>query len=298
MINAGITGGEHIYAGELVRILINHPDVNIRWVASDVAQGPVAHFHPGLTGECDLEFSKPSLDDVNLIFCCGTDDWCTQAQHDYPELRIINLTRHLAQGGMYGLCEVNRKFMVHDCYDQVAVPSPLAMVALLPLVPLAKHHLLNNRDRITVNIDSAPMWATLSPQLIKQEILSVLSFMQPHYDGSTLHINISSLDDTKRAVMASIATTCEGDEASIRSIIDDYYDDHNFTFTTPREVAPCEVINTNKCLMHITMIEDELTIHSVIDGLIKGAAGNAIHIMNLLFGLHERVGLTLKAQVL
>ena len=198
MIDAGITGGEHIYAGELVRILINHPDVNLKWIASDNKQGKVVDIHRGLDGECDLEFSAPNLEEVDVVFACDSRglDMCNNALEEFHELRVIDLTRHQVQGCMYGLCEVNRKYMVHDCYGTVTVPSPLAMVSLLPLVPLAKAQLLPSSP-IDISITCCERWLTTgTPQVVK-EMQSVLTTMQPGFNCQAISLTTASTSNPR-----------------------------------------------------------------------------------------------------
>lgn len=298
MIDAGITGGEHIYAGELVRILINHPDVNIKWVTSDTIQGNVMDHHRGLDGECDLVFSAPNFDEVDVVFCCNSTslEQCNQAIKDYPELRVIDLTRHQAQGCMYGLCEVNRKFMVHDCYGVVTVPSAIAMASLLPLVPQAKASMLPS-SKIDINITCGEQWLEDDISLVVGEMGNVLSTMQQGFDMGAVEFSTSSIP-CPRGVKAVITMPCSATAQEIANLNEEYYDDHNFTFAVNHELDPSDVRNTNKCLIKIENNGNELRMTSVIDGLLKGAAGNAVHIMNLLFGLHEQAGLALKAQVL
>ena len=297
MIDAGITGGEHIYAGELVRILINHPDVNLKWIASDNKQGKVVDIHRGLEGECDLEISAPNLEEVDVVFACDSRglDMCNNALEEFHELRVIDLTRHQVQGCMYGLCEVNRKYMVHDCYGTVTVPSPLAMVSLLPLVPLAKAQLLPS-SQIDISITCCERWLTTgTPQVVK-EMQSVLTAMQPSFNCQAISLTTASTSNP-REIKACITMRAPGNVQVITKLCEDYYDDHNFTFVVNHEPDASDVNNTNKCLLNLQSDGDNLKMTAVIDGLLKGTAGNAVHIMNLLFGLHERVGLALKAQV-
>ena len=159
MIDIGITGGETKIAGELVRLLINHPDASVKWVSSHSEHGKLSRIHRGLTGECDLEFSEPIIDDVELIFNCDPFDspLCDEAIAKNDKLRVIELSRgygFVEGGGMYGLCEINRKFMVHDCYGYVLIPSAEAMAVLLAIVPLANNNLLKGDIDVTVNFNN------------------------------------------------------------------------------------------------------------------------------------------------
>lgn len=300
MINIGITGGDNLVAGELVRLLINHPDSCLKWVTSNNASGPLDKLHKGLTGECDIAFSAPLLDEVDVLFCCdkASAQWVMQAAPNYEQLRIIDLTHSITHKSIiYGLCEINRKFMVHDCYDIINLPTPEAMVTLLALVPLAKNLMLSSD--IIVSIARSSLCSThISPNIdgCQDEISTVLKAMQHSYDRN-LDITVATYNMPPRGITATVTTACNVPLDTVKQMFIDYYDDHNFTFTTDEAVDPSHVINTNKCLINIASDGNILTITTVADSLLKGAAGNAVHAMNLLFGLHERTGLTLKAQV-
>lgn len=308
MINIGITGGENIIAGELVRLLINHPDVSIEWVASSNASGPLTRTHKGLIGECDLHFSEPTASDLDLIMCCDHTlaQWCEQAKSENNHLRVIDLAGalHIKDASiMYGLCEINRKFMVHDCYDVVSIPSPEEMVTMLALIPLAKNAMISSDINVHIKCgDLCHPLPNTQPTLdnahlpLPSQMALVLTALQPGFNS---HINITSEPHAQppRGITATVSTTCNVNIDTIKQLYIDYYDDHNFTFVSNDTIDPTHVNNTNKCLLHMEKDGNTLTITSVADALLKGAAGNAVHVMNLLFGLHELTGLTLKAQV-
>ncbi len=299
MIDIGITGGETKIAGELVRLLINHPDASVKWVSSHSEHGKLSRIHRGLTGECDLEFSEPIIDDVELIFNCDPFDspLCDEAIAKNDKLRVIELSRgygFVEGGGMYGLCEINRKFMVHDCYGYVLIPSAEAMAVLLAIVPLANNNLLKGDIDVTVNFNNC-FNNNINLNSIKQEILAVTKAFDKDFSGA---VNLKEEDGTSsRGLTAHVEVSAQADIDSINDIYDKYYDDHNFTFVVNQKVDDADVTNTNKCLLNITAKDGRLYITSVIDALLKGSAGNAVHVMNLLFGLHEKAGLALKAQV-
>ena len=299
MIDIGITGGETIIAGELVRLLINHPDASVKWVSSHTEHGKLARVHKGLIGECDLEFSEPVVDDVELIFNCDPFDspLCDDAIANNDKLRVIELSRSYGfvdGGGLYGLCEINRKFMVHDCYGYVLIPSAEAMAVLLALVPLANNHLLKSDIDITVNFNNC-FNNDINVNSIKQEIKAVIRAFDSDFAGA---VNIKQeAGTTTRGLKANIEVSAQADIDSIKDLYNEYYDDHNFTFVVNQQVEESDVTNTNKCLLNFAVEDDKLHITSVIDALLKGSAGNAVHVMNLLFGLHEKAGLALKAQV-
>ena len=298
MINVGILGGETIWAGELLRLLINHPDSCIKWVASDTITGPVANFHKGLTGECDFVFSSPSQDDLDLVFCCNKSwtDWCLNARAENHELRVIDLTRSIKtdDGEMYGLCEINRKFMVHDCYNIVTLPTPEAMVSLLAIIPLAKNQMLNGD--IEIKLEAGNLCGLVENATLCREINTVIKALQPKFN-SNVKIMTSTSGTNPRGITSTISMSCTLDSSTIKQHFIEYYDDHNFTFVSDIDIDTSHVVNTNKCLINISTTNNELHVTSAADILLKGEAGNAVHAMNLLFGLHERTGLALKAQV-
>lgn len=299
MIDIGITGGETKIAGELIRLLINHPDVSIKWVTSHTEHGKLARIHKGLTGECELEFSEPDIENVELIFNCDSFDslLCDEAIARNEKMRVIELSRGFGlsnDGGMYGMCEINRKFMVHDCYGYVLIPSAEAMAVVLALAPLASNHLLTGDVNVMVNFNNC-FNNNLDINAIQQEILTVTKALDNDFSG-----NISIKEEegaSTRALVAHIDVSANTDIDSLNDLYDSYYDDHNFTFIVNRMVDETDVINTNKCLINLNADQEKIHITSVIDALLKGSAGNAVHVMNLLFGLHEKVGLALKAQV-
>lgn len=299
MIDIGITGGETKIAGELVRLLINHPDASVKWVSSHSEHGKLARVHKGLIGECDLDFSEPVVDDVELIFNCDPFDspLCDEALACNDKLRVIELSRgygFVDGGGMYGLCEINRKFMVHDCYGYVLIPSAEAMAVLLAIVPLANKRLLKGDINVTVNFNNC-FNNDINVNSIKQEILTVTKALDSDFTGA---VNIKQeIGATTRGLVAHVEVSAQADIDSIKDLYNEYYDDHNFTFVVNQQVEDADVTNTNKCLLNLAVEDGKLRITSVIDALLKGSAGNAVHVMNLLFGLHEKAGLALKAQV-
>ena len=297
MINIGITGGETVAAGELVRLLINHPDVAIKWIFSNHEHGAISNFHKGLLGECDLKIQDSIDDDVDIIFCCDleSEELCENALLNNNHLRVVDLTRSISNNDtyMYGLCEINRKFMVHDCYGVVRLPSSQAMFLLLALIPAAKNGMLNGS--IYSHFDLGAMIKIADEVDLNAEVGDVIKALQPNFDGA-IEITCGS-HSSKRGMVVSATMPCNLDSGSVKAIYRDYYGDHNFTFVSDEAVDMSDVMNTNKCLINIEVTDGMLHITAFADGLLKGAAGNAVHVMNLLFGFHEKVGLALKAQV-
>ena len=319
MIKAGIIGGAGYTAGELIRLLINHPDVQLMWVnSSSNAGNPVASVHQGLIGETDLVFTDQTpFDEINVLFFC-TPHGQTRAfleSHSVPDdLRIIDLsTDYRHQDGthdfVYGLPELNRKAIVRGA-KHIANPGCFATAIQLALLPLAKNLLLNKDVHVFAitgstgaGVKPAPTshfsWRNDNISIYKpfrhqhlDEIRQSLSQLQNSFASEIDFIPVRGC--FSRGIFATLYLDCPVELSEIRRLYDDYYSDHNFTFVTNKMPDLKDVVNTNKCLLHLEKEGNKLIIVSVIDNLLKGASGTAVHNMNLLFGLHERTGLCLK----
>lgn len=319
MIKAGIIGGAGYTAGELIRLLINHPDVQLMWVnSSSNAGNPVASVHQGLIGETDLVFTDQTpFDEINALFFC-TPHGQTRTfleSHSVPDdLRIIDLsTDYRHQDGthdfVYGLPELNRKAIVRGA-KHIANPGCFATAIQLALLPLAKNLLLNKDVHVFAitgstgaGVKPAPTshfsWRNDNISIYKpfrhqhlDEIRQSLSQLQNSFASEIDFIPVRGC--FSRGIFATLYLDCPVELSEIRRLYDDYYSDHNFTFVTDKMPDLKDVVNTNKCLLHLEKEGNKLIIVSVIDNLLKGASGTAVHNMNLLFGLHERTGLCLK----
>ena len=323
MIKVGIIGGSGYAAGELIRILINHPDVMLKWIhSSTVAGRRVVDVHQGLYGETDLVFSSTyDLDDIDVLFCCRPAGKTREflASVKIPDhLKIIDLSRDFRLAPtddnphefVYGLSELNRKPMVRGARF-VANPGCLAMAVELSLIPLAKNLLLNTDIHTTVITGATSEGAESRPTTHyswrndnmvvyrpfrhpqEAEILQTLSAMQQSF-SSRLHM-MPVRGAFSRGIMAVSYLDCPLELPEIIKLYQDYFEDHNFTFITSKIPDLKDVVNTNKCIIHLDKIDGRLLVTAVIDNLLKGAAGNAVHTMNLLFGLQETTGLTMKS---
>lgn len=302
MIKAGIAGADTLMAGELIRILVNHPDVEI---ISAFAPGKVgrkvASVHHGLAGECDLEFSpdiNPAKLDVIFIdahsdvadrFRLNTDRW--------PDLRIIDMSHcpslDFEKLDMaYGLAEINRKQLVRGC-KRAVVPRSVSAVALICLYPLARHLLLNGNINISYACPS-DIDTDEKSEMVRLEILDVLRNTQNSFQGDVI-LNRLNENVSPRGLRVEIEIPCNIDINELFRLYNDIYDDHNFTHLLPITMPGYEVEGTQKCLVSLQKrTPDTLTVSAVADCRMRGGAGDAVHIMNLLFGLHERTGLYLK----
>ena len=322
MIKAGIIGGAGYTAGELARILLNHPDVELKWMSSTSNAGNrVDSVHQGLIGETDLVFtSETPFAEIDVLFLCTphgfSKPFLEEHKAEIPEeLRIIDLSQDFrikdeSHDFVYGLPELNRKYIVHDC-KHVANPGCFATAIQLALLPLAKNLLLNSTVHITAvtgstgaGVKPGPTkhysWRNDNVSIYKpfkhQHLLEIRQSLEQLQSSFNQELEFIPMRGCfSRGIFATLYMKCPIELEEIKKLYEDYYSDHNFTFITDKPVDLKDVVNTNKCILHLEKVDDKLLITSVIDNLVKGAVGTAVHNMNLLFGLHERVGLHLKA---
>ncbi|MDE6643314.1 MAG: N-acetyl-gamma-glutamyl-phosphate reductase [Muribaculaceae bacterium] len=322
MIKAGIIGGAGYTAGELLRLLFNHPDVEVVSVMStSLAGSRLDEVHKGLVGETDMKFdSELDLNAIDVLFCCtphGASKTYIEAHPEIsPELRIIDLAAdyRLDDGThdfVYGLPELNRKATVRGA-KHIANPGCFATAIQLALLPLAKHQLLP--DNVNVNAITGSTGAGVKPGATTHyswrndnvsvykpfthqhlaEINQTLKRLQPTFSGDIDFIPMRG--PFSRGIFASITLKCDTPIEELLRIYRDTYDDHSFTFVSESPIDLKDVVNTNKCLIHLDRHgKDKLLVTVAIDNLLKGATGTAVHNMNLLFGLSEKTGLNLKA---
>lgn len=318
MIRVGIIGGAGYTAGELIRLLLGHPEVEICFVnSSSNAGNKITDVHGGLLGETELIFTDElPFDKIDLLFFCTAhgDTRKFLDSHQLPdELKVIDLSMDYRiksndHDFIYGLPELNRR---HTCKSRyVANPGCFATCIELGLLPLAKHHLL--KGDISVNAITGSTGAGVKPAATTHfswrnnnisiykpfehqhlpEIMQCIKQLQPDYDGDIDFIPYRG--DFPRGIFATLVVKCEQDIETLYKIYEEYYERDSFTHIIPKPIDLKQVVNTNKCLIHLQKHGNKLLITSIIDNLLKGASGQAVHNMNLLFGLAETVGLQLK----
>lgn len=285
MINAEIKGGDTASAGELLRLLINHPDVEEIFICSKRNAGnPVTAVHRGLDGETDLRFCEAVDPDqqIDVVFDCT----------DKNMIAINRITPKSDDEGLLvqSIPELERKPLVRGARRAVTV-NCVATVVTLSTLPLARN-LLPTCPTVIADVCYPDFAAIDRDETVRiyNEAMSSL-FLNYH---SHLQLNLTQHSDS-RAAIAKIVLETEVDIETLHRMYEEFYDDHNFTFIVPRQPDAQDVVNTNKCLINLHKDGNKLTITSAIDAALKGGAGTAVHTMNLLFGLHEKVGLTLKA---
>ncbi|MDR2388283.1 MAG: N-acetyl-gamma-glutamyl-phosphate reductase [Tannerellaceae bacterium] len=318
MIRIGIIGGAGYTAGELIRLLINHPDAEIVFIHSGSHAGDkVTDVHGGLFGETEMRFtSEAPLEAVDLVFFCNAhgDTRKFIERNPLPEaLKVIDLSadyriRSQEHDFIYGLPELNRRQICKS--KHVANPGCFATCIQLAVLPLAKHLMLNSELHVHAITGSTGAgvrpgatthfsWRNDNISIYKpfehqhlEEIRQSLVQLQHSFHSSINFIPMRG--NFTRGIFATTYIGTKIDLAEIRSIYETYYNDHSFTFLTDKNPDLKQVVNTNKCLLYLQKFADKLLIVSMIDNLLKGASGQAVHNMNLLFGLEETVGLHLK----
>ncbi len=316
MIKAGIIGGAGYTAGELLRILINHPEVEVIWIHSTSNAGvPVADVHEGLIGETDMVFAADyDLSAVDVVFLCQGHGFSAKfwEENRLPEgLRVIDLAqdfRDESEGYVYGLPEAKRDAIKGAV--KVANPGCFATAIQLALLPLASAGKIDGEIHVTGITGSTGAgvkpgatthfsWRNNNISVYKafthqhlKEIKQTLGQLQPGLDAEINFVPVRG--DFPRGIFVSayIDTTLSEEEA-VR-LYTDFYTDAPFTHISAKPVDLKQVVNTNKCVISVEKHGSKLLILSAIDNLLKGASGQAVQNMNLMFGLPEKTGLSLK----
>ena len=318
-IKVGVIGGAGYTAGELLRILINHPNVEIVFVnSSSNAGNPVTDIHSGLIGETNLVFtSELPFSEVDALFLCSAhgDSKKFMENNNIPSsLKIIDLsTDYRAKSPnhdfVYGLPELNREEI--RTATRIANPGCFATCIQLAILPLAAAGLLN--DEIHVNGITGSTGAGVKPSdtshfswrnnnisIYKafnhqhlEEIGQSIHQLQPDFQKAVNFIPVRG--NFTRGIYATTYTHCTLSLNEAKKLYADFYKDSAFTFVTDKNPDLKQVVNTNKGLVYLEKHGDKLLIVSMIDNLLKGASGQAVQNMNLIFGLDEKTGLGLKA---
>ncbi|HEY0744096.1 MAG TPA: N-acetyl-gamma-glutamyl-phosphate reductase [Chryseosolibacter sp.] len=319
-IKAGIIGGAGYTGGETIRLLLNHPSVELSFVHSRSNAGnPLHTAHPDLIGETSLLFSD-SIGKADVIFLClghGESKKFLQENKIDASVKVIDLSHDFRLGDsvegrtfVYGLPELNKEKIAKA--NNIANPGCFATAIELGLLPLAKAgalkevfttgitgstgagQKLQDTTHFTWRANNISAYKTLTHQHLK-EINQSLKQLQPSFGGA-LHFVPWRGDFTRGIFVSSIITTDKSlDE--LKKLYKDFYKDSAFTFVSDDTVDLKQVVNSNKCVIGLEKEGDKVVVHSAIDNLLKGASGQAVQNMNLMFGLDEREGLRLKSIV-
>jgi len=320
LLRVGISGAAGYTGGELIRLLLRHPNVVIQFAHSKSNAGkPIHTVHRDLIGETDLHFAaEPDLQDLDVLFLClgHGEARKTLATLQAPSrVKIIDLSQDFRltdeaflgeRTFVYGLPELNRGAI--QTAQNIANPGCFATAIQLALLPLAKAGLLPTTHVTGItgatgagqNLQPAlhfpwranniSAYKTLQHQHL-HEIRQSLSQLQP---GSPPVHFIPWRGDFTRGIFVSCSLAFEGSLEEARAMYAKYYENEPFTHLSADPIDLKQVVNTNKCLLHLEYQEGQLVVHATIDNLLKGASGQAVQNMNLCFGLDEKAGLLLK----
>lgn len=318
MIKIGILGGAGYTAGELIRLLLNHPEAEIVFVNSSSNAGNLlTDVHEGLYGDTTMRFTDAMpFEQVDVVFFCfghGKSEAFLQEHHVPAGVKIIDLAqdfRIAAPGNdfVYGLPEINREQIAQA--QHVANPGCFATCIQLGLLPAAQLGLLTSDVSVNAITGSTGAgqkpgptthfsWRNNNLSIYKAfrhqhiaEIRQSLSQVQGHLEASIDFIPYRG--DFARGIFATEVVRTDADIATIEAAYRDFYRDAAFTHYVDKPLDLKQVVNTNKALVHCDKIDDKLLITSCVDNLLKGAVGQAVQNMNLMFGIDERAGLRLK----
>lgn len=321
-IKAGIIGGAGYTGGEMLRILVNHPNVEIAFVNSTSNAGNlISDVHTDLIGDIDLRFVSDISQDIDVLFLCvghGDAKKFLEANPIDEQIKIIDLSQdfrltHNMQLGtrnfVYGLPELNREAI--KSAKNIANPGCFATCIQLGLLPLAAKGLIKSEVHINATTGSTGAGQSLAPtshfswrnnnlSIYKAfdhqhlgEIGESLLQLQPTLDQALNFI--PQRGDFARGILAAMYTESDLTLAEAQTLYEEYYSAHPFTHVSRKNIDLKQVVNTNKALVHVEKHGNQLFIISIIDNLLKGASGQAVQNMNLMFGLEETAGLKLKA---
>lgn len=320
-IKAGIVGGAGYTGGEMIRLLLNHPDVTISFVHSRSNAGnPLYAVHADLLGETEQLFTGDLSNDIDVMFLClghGESKKFLEANDVAAHVKVIDLSQDFRLGEtvkermfVYGLPEMQREQI--KTAQNIANPGCFATGIQLGLLPLAKAGLLGEvhttgitgstgagqslqaTSHFTWRANNISTYKVLTHQHLK-EIRRSLQLLQPGYNGEVNFVPVRG--DYPRGIwVTSYLQTDLSLEEAVK-LYKDFYAGHPFTHVSDKQIDLKQVVNTNKCLIQLEKTGNKLVIHSIEDNLLKGASGQAVQNMNLMCGLDETAGLKLKSIV-
>ncbi len=321
MISIGIIGGSGYTAGELIRILMFHPNAKIDFVYSTTNAGkPLSMAHHDLLGDIEMNFTENVNPNVDVVFLClghGKSISFLENNHFSNETKIIDLgndfrltkdNQFSGKSFVYGLPELNKTDIKTALY--IANPGCFATAIQLALLPLAANGLLN--DDVHINATTGSTGAGVSPSETTHfswrnnnlshykafnhqhlgEINQSVNQLQADYSDELIFV--PNRGDFARGIFATLYTKIEESLEDLVAKYEDFYADQPFVTITTTDINMKQVVQTNKCIISLMKKGNRLLITSIIDNLVKGASGQAIQNMNLMFGLEESTGLHLK----
>ena len=322
MLQVGIIGGAGYTAGELIRLLINHPKTNLDFVYSTSNAGnKISSIHQDLVGSIEMNFTDSINSDVDVLFLClghGNSTAFLENNTFSSKTKIIDLSNDFrlikdevfdGKTFVYGLPELQKDKIQSANY--IANPGCFATALQLAILPLADEGLLNDDVHINATTGATGAGTSLSKTTHFTWRDNNFSYYKPftHQHLGEIHQTVNQLQNDfnseinfmpnrgnfSRGIFATIYTKFEGSLEDAKSIFKEFYKDAAFTFVSDDDLHLKQVVNTNKCLIHLHKHDNKLLITSIIDNLLKGASGQAIQNMNLMYDFEETEGLNLKA---
>ncbi len=311
MILAGIIGGAGYTGGELIRLLLLHPEANIAFVQSNSCNGKyIAEVHRDLAGETMLKFTPGNTEEVDVLFICMGHGKSKQYLNDNAvpsHIKVIDLSQDFRTDDSftYGLPELNK----NQYTSRIANPGCFATAIQLGLLPLASKGLLDGELHVNAITGSTGAGQNLSATTHFSWRNGNVSVYKPFVHQHLKEINhtLAALNSEAqlrfipvrgpftRGIFATLYTGCNLEEGQVEELYTAYYEQEPFTVVvnTPPDLK--QVLNTNKCLVYAEKHENKVFITVVLDNLLKGASGQAVQNMNILFGIPETTGLQLKS---
>ena len=322
MKKIGIVGGSGFTGGELIRILLNHPKFKIKFIYSLSQNGKNIHeIHPDLLGKTDIIFSDQITTDVDVLFLClghgksrifldkynfKSDTIIIDLSSDF---RLINNNKYKSRNFLYSLPEFNREKIKQS--KSIANPGCIATAIQLGLRPLMVNNLIKNDihvNAITGSTGAGKISSDTNNFNWRNNNLSIYKpFHHQHLNEIYQTLNILGNDSKiyfvpyrgnfTRGIFTSIYMKFDHEIEDIKIIYEDFYRNHPFTFLSKNDINLKEVINTNNCHLKIEFHENIIHITTVLDNLLKGASGQAVQNLNIIYGYEESLGLNFKGSI-
>jgi len=322
MKKIGIVGGSGFTGGELIRILLNHPKLKIKFIYSLSQNGKNVHeIHPDLLGKTDIIFSDQISTDIDVLFLClghgksrifldkynfKSDTIIIDLSSDF---RLTNNNKYKSRNFLYSLPEFNREKIKQS--KSIANPGCFATAIQIGLLPLITNNLIKNDihvNAITGSTGAGRISSDTNNFNWRNNNLSIYKpFNHQHLNEIYQTLNIMGNDSKiyfvpyrgnfTRGIFTSIYMKFDDEIENIKSIYKDFYESHPFTFLSKNDINLKEVINTNNCHVNIECHESIIHITTVIDNLLKGASGQAVQNLNIIFGYEESLGLNFKGSI-
>ena len=320
-VNIGIVGGAGYTGGELLRVLLRHPNAHISFVHSTSSAGElVSKLHADLLGDTSLKFTNTLDQNIDVLFLCvghGDANKFLTANEIKASIKIIDLSQDFRLAGsaaigdrnfVYGLPELQREAI--KSATNIANPGCFATAIQLGLLPLAAKGLLKevyttgitgstgagqgltNTSHFSWRANNIQAYKILQHQHLN-EIVQSLAQLQGNQNAEVNFVPWRG--DFTRGIFVTSVVSADLSLEAVYDLYNAYYEGHAFTHVSKNNIDLKQVVNTNKCIIHIEKQGNKIAIHSVVDNLLKGAVGQAVQNMNLIFGIDEAAGLQLKA---